>query len=566
MGSFQSFGVNSKSNTTPPPTILPPGGIAVHFRPKTDWDGSQYGFDWLRIGDSGLPADKEKLWDHYVYLLGKYYENGTNAKGDDANSWKTMEPKLTNPALPHDKATNPHLAAKPISFKNDLVLFAKYKTAYFDETLLAPWKLNEPAVPLAIVPLKKSDLFVNLTSTPIYDPSQSLINMEIPVYEKIKACRDTYYIPTMTLRFGRTANLNLIVEIEDGKTPPDELIFKCEKNSEGKDYFSFSHTNPLPTPLTKGTYECSIECKSVLNQDTTIEVFAVFKSPKGKKTENLCGKLKVKKNNTIRKVKVLFANVVFEYTKPSAPVSTTKTGTLIAGEADAIKNILNQAYIELDSNVDSVIKLPLIEAIRSRFEKSMIYTINPSLGSYDDTRLGVMLGGLDYCLKEYLKNNVATNAKYQQYIDEYDECIKVYNLDISCYKDNTPGLSKNGSTNVEAKSIIHFSSKGKDTCVHEILHAMNLEHSFSSAKQDYTYLAQRTDNIMDYSHWGQRPVTRISTWQWQWQILHQYVDRINITISHKRMIKVAEEKMKKLKEDAMKSLKKSAAGIIKNSK
>lgn len=265
-------------------------------------------------------------------------------------------------------------------------------------------------------------------------------------------------------------------------------------------------------------------------------------------------------------LKVIFSNVQFEYSKPSVPGNIIKIGSIIAGETDAIRSILNQACIELDSNIDSPITLPLIEVIRDRFENNMIYTINSDNGSYDDTKLGGVLGNLTYCLKDFLNNNVGVNAKYRQYIDEFDEYIKVYNMDVLCYQYNNPGALKNGSTSTAGKSIIHFSSKGKDTSIHEILHAMGLKHSFSSKKQEYTYLAQHTDNIMDYSHWGQRPVARVSTWQWQWEVMQQYVDKINYTIMAKRIKRISEEKLNKLKEDSLEKLRKTTSEMINNIK
>lgn len=41
----------------------------VHFRPMKDWKGKDYGFDWMRIGDSGLPGEVniEILWVHTTH-------------------------------------------------------------------------------------------------------------------------------------------------------------------------------------------------------------------------------------------------------------------------------------------------------------------------------------------------------------------------------------------------------------------------------------------------------------------------------------------------------------------
>ncbi|MBJ2123196.1 phage baseplate assembly protein V [Flavobacterium sp. IB48] len=39
----------------------------VHFRPKNDWDGNGYGFDWIRTGDTAIPGDV-----YYGQIMGKY--------------------------------------------------------------------------------------------------------------------------------------------------------------------------------------------------------------------------------------------------------------------------------------------------------------------------------------------------------------------------------------------------------------------------------------------------------------------------------------------------------------
>ncbi|MFK6999475.1 hypothetical protein V3Q90_11760 [Flavobacterium oreochromis] len=72
-----------------------------------------------------------------------------------------------------------------------------------------------------------------------------------------------------------------------------------------------------------------------------------------------------------------------------------------------------------------------------------------------------------------------------------------------------------------------FSTHNENTIAHETLHGMGLPHSFFG--QHYVYQAQKTENIMDYSHKGSDPVNnilrvpiinRISTWYWQWRIIN----------------------------------------------
>ena len=61
------------------------------------------------------------------------------------------------------------------------------------------------------------------------------------------------------------------------------------------------------------------------------------------------------------------------------------------------------------------------------------------------------------------------------------------------------------------------------------MHGLGLEHSFYG--DSFLYKAQKTDNIMDYSHLEKDIVTgapstfldRVSTWYWQWKILNDKI-------------------------------------------
>jgi hypothetical protein len=45
----------------------------VHFRPKKDWKGIGYGFDWMRLGDTGEFGDIKP----YKEIVSKQYKNTT---------------------------------------------------------------------------------------------------------------------------------------------------------------------------------------------------------------------------------------------------------------------------------------------------------------------------------------------------------------------------------------------------------------------------------------------------------------------------------------------------------
>ena len=81
------------------------------------------------------------------------------------------------------------------------------------------------------------------------------------------------------------------------------------------------------------------------------------------------------------------------------------------------------------------------------------------------------------------------------------------------------------------------------TCAHELFHALGLYHSFSSLNS-HTFEKNKTDNIMDYSDTleGEKKIPVISTWQYQWKILHKNL---------KTVAQVKKEKEQKLKQQKL---------------
>lgn len=76
---------------------------------------------------------------------------------------------------------------------------------------------------------------------------------------------------------------------------------------------------------------------------------------------------------------------------------------------------------------------------------------------------------------------------------------------------------------VAEKSVIVLTNGFNDsTLAHEALHAMNLYHTFANDSK-YTFLNNETDNIMDYSDIENRKFQVISTFEWQWKILHKFL-------------------------------------------
>ena len=74
-----SFG---EPEDAPMPDIQMQADAIVHFRPKKDWKGKDYGFDWMRIKDTGLFGDTEKYKD----IVGTYDVQPASDVGEGVDS------------------------------------------------------------------------------------------------------------------------------------------------------------------------------------------------------------------------------------------------------------------------------------------------------------------------------------------------------------------------------------------------------------------------------------------------------------------------------------------------
>jgi uncharacterized protein involved in type VI secretion and phage assembly len=59
-----------------------PAKVIVHFRPKDDWKG-EFGFDWMRLGDTKLFNDKK-----YEDIVANQYKTGTSDLEEEINEYK----------------------------------------------------------------------------------------------------------------------------------------------------------------------------------------------------------------------------------------------------------------------------------------------------------------------------------------------------------------------------------------------------------------------------------------------------------------------------------------------
>lgn len=264
-----------------------PAKVAVHFRPKDDWKG-EFGFDWMRIGDTNLFNDA-----NYKAIVSKQYEKGTNTLETDGNVYKG-------------------------DFKKDKTLYNLLKNDYNTHTI--PWKTTtKNGVKVA------ENYFV---------PWLSLYPNEVP-------CDDNGTLSTQTIYQNTEATLSLIIDITE-----EADYLKFDTNEHFKEIPQINIKGK--TGLLK-TEEITISCKTEFTSDQTLVIQAYKKNKTtGELESNIAGKLKIWANDTAKRKKT---KVVFVQIKTPEIILTKGKRTADASkEEKRISQYLNQALIELHAD------------------------------------------------------------------------------------------------------------------------------------------------------------------------------------------------------------------------
>lgn len=230
-------------------TLEIPAKILVHFRPKADWRGEGYGFDWMRIGDTNMFNDQ---W--YGNIVSYQYTDDT---------YTTLE---TNPNQFRGK------------FKTDITMYNQLKTQYKVHTI--PW-------------LNKKDASGN----DLIDASGNTTPEE-------------YFVSWLSLYPGREAELSLVLNVFEEadeihfisdqtvlQVEPQAIDLKASGISVGK--------ADLPDSI-------KVKCIGEFSDDQVIEAKVIKRDAAGQIISNITGgKLKVWRNHSTKrkKRKVVFVKV-----------------------------------------------------------------------------------------------------------------------------------------------------------------------------------------------------------------------------------------------------------------
>lgn len=417
----------------------------VHFRPMNDWKGRDYGFDWMRIDDTGLFGDK-KMYSEIVGTYSKY------PKGEETSSL----------------------------IKNQ-GMYDSLKKEYCNPVYKIPWLLKD----------KK------------------------PV---------DYFASWLSVETGKEITLSLGVQLKDKKNPPKELVISydktiCEITSKlGKgvenDKLDFTKKNHFAKITIKNddNYKLEDEIKiKILTDIITPQTLKVLCDGKD------AGFLKLYPNKP-KELKVLLVSVLASFAKKDE-----KEGK-ITGKEELIK-ILAQSCVKLQieevqlnislngdgtSNIDLYSNTILL-GDKILFNGTVLYKNEPKK----------LLQYLDWKLKE-------------KYEEKYQNYLRIFYVGKHALLDpnDEEGGGVGGQGYIgkdrqgEGRAIMYEGATPNDVA-HEALHAMGLEHTFTSTDipaikthAPYSYKYKATENIMDYSHLDGK--TKYSTWKWQWDIIRKF--------------------------------------------
>lgn len=142
---------------------------------------------------------------------------------------------------------------------------------------------------------------------------------------------------------------------------------------------------------------------------------------------------------------------------------------------------------------------------------------------------GLIPNGSTNAIQDFL--NAQVRAKYG---NKYDKVYKFYFINQEAGSSTHANYGLFGRAYgipSAAHSVVIYKGDSRgtgfvdSTLVHEGLHAMGLNHSFSSSGE-HTFTQDKTDNIMDYSDVAVIPIPVIQLWHWQHKYIYPNVTEI----------------------------------------
>ena len=342
-----------------------------------------------------------------------------------------------------------------------------------------------------------------------YSPTEyRLLNKDSETVEQ-----NDYFVPKLAL-FSQTDNilpfqakLKLYLEIEK-KNKPDAIEFDIPEGIP----ITIDNLS-IEKPGT--TEKITITCTDTFNEDAFITAYAV----KGE-SRNEAGKLQV-----IAPSKKISKKVVIIRVK----TRSNKKGNISNRVLEKTQKILKQALITLNITKEAIDN-------NGDLNEVIIDVTDPNTNFKNidfDTKFRKNIRDGYLSKKEGLASflNVEFERAYGKQFQNHFKLFCVGEKLVTGTTVNADGvaneLTVGGYSTLNSPYAVLFSNVDQETLAHEMLHGLGLPHTFANAAP-FTYLAQETNNMMDYSHsplkldniTPRTPKDRFNSWYWQWRIIN----------------------------------------------
>lgn len=423
----------------------------VHFRPTTSWLG-EFGFDWIKIGDSGLSGDTiTPINRKSIENIGHYY---TSPNSDIK--------EVDDHGIPNN------FKIEKVEFHSQLINYTCYPRQIGNESLyVAPW--------LSLYPAKDSS--GNPTSFPKtnYDSTpKCLTEVTLNLILNIAASSS---ITQLKLKYEKS--LFAITSIDPSVTSP------LPDANDNRITYSYLQINKV-----SGNYPTSLEIKiSCLSEFSIIKNIQVISVENGNEKQTGLLNLSPNSSNNRKEVELLLVNC--------------ETDLMVAGQSVygfeitspfTIRNkILSEISLSLNQSLIDIRGFTSIDLDLTRNTRQDFYTKYHTLTSegylHPNVEHSYLMSLLPssivndkliiFCINEYCANPIPGSTNLEIVHGQAEEI-------------NVPKiiLYKSG--------MYQGTVNDPNTSSHECLHGLGLFHSFSNLSP-FTYKKTLTDNIMDYT-------------------------------------------------------------------